>query len=203
MSTETHTTSGCVFLFPNGVILRKQELMYAFHRMINIWLCTIDKVTFCIRLWWQCQLPYQMWEEGALVLLVCLFCLSTRKPTLLGIETCSSLIADGIKGDVCEQTNTLSDCSIASQTDFTRIYIPGSQHFSVPDSACFIIIINIPFCHVSHYWFKVVESTSMFWKQKKEVKNLSLHILQSTKCISNNRCYWTQSFHCLCLTVFV
>lgn len=177
--------------------------MYPFHRIINIWLCTIDKVTFCIQPWWQCQLQYQMWEEGVLVLWVCLFYLSTRKPTLLGIETCFSLIADGIEGDVCEQTNTLSDCSIASQSDFARIYILGSQHLSVPYSVCFIIIINIPFCHVSRNWFKVVESTSMFWKQKKEVKNLSLQILQSTKCISYNRCYWTQSFHCLCLTVFV
>lgn len=141
-------------------------------------------------------------------LLVCLFSLSPKKPALLGIETCSSLIADVIKDAVCEWRNTLSDYSITSQSGLAWIYILGSQHLSVPYSAGFIIIINIPFCHVSCLWFKVVESTSMFWKQKKEVKNLSLHILQihlpvRTKCISYSRCYWAQSFHCLCLTLLV
>lgn len=140
-------------------------------------------------------------------LLVCLFSLSPKNPTLLGIEICSSLIADEIKGAVCEWRNTLSDYSIASQSGFAWINILGSQHLSVLYSACFIIVINIPFCHVSRLWFKLVESTSIFWKQKKEMKNLSLQMLQSScllgPSISYNRCYRPQSFHCLCLAVFM
>lgn len=117
-----------------------------------------------------------------------------KKPTLLGIETCSSLIADEIKDAMCEWRNTMLDYSIASQSGFVWIYILGSQHLSVPYYARFIITINTPFCHVSCLWFKVMESTSMFWKQKKEVKNLSVQILQiclpvRTKCVSYNRCY--------------
>lgn len=123
-----------------------------------------------------------MREEGAFILFLCwfFFVFSLSKKPYLAWNRDLLFFADEIKGAVCEWRNTLSDCSIASQSGFAWINILGSQHLSVPYSACFIIIINIPFCHVSCLWFKLVESTSMFWKQKKEVKNLSLRKLQSS-----------------------
>lgn len=112
-------------------------------------------------------------REDAFVLFLCWFVcfLSLQKtPTLLGIETCSSLIADEIKGAVCEWRSTLSDCTTALQSGFARINILKSQHLSVLYSACFIIIININFCHVSCLWFKLVEAPACSGNKRKRWK---------------------------------
>lgn len=137
--------------------------------------------------------------------------LSLQKATSLLMQTGCSLIADEIKDAACGCRNTLSGYSTASQSAFAGIYILGNHYVSVPYSACFIIIINIPFCHLSCLWCKVVESTSVFWKQRRRWKNPSSlspdtadpACLLGLKCISYNRCYWAQSFHCICPTVFL
>lgn len=76
------------------------------------------------------------------VLLFCffvgLFVFSPSKKTSLAWKRDLLFFADEIKGDVCEWRNMLSDCSIASQSNFAWINILGSQHLSVPYSACFI-----------------------------------------------------------------
>lgn len=101
------------------------------------------------------------------VFLYCLFVFSlSKKPTLLIIQTGCSLIADEITDAACGWRKALSDYSRASQSGFAWVCILGNHHVSVPYSACFIIVINISFCRHLCLWFKVVESTSMFWKQE-------------------------------------
>lgn len=116
-----------------------------------------------------------------MVFLFCLFVFSlSKKPTSLIIQTGCSLIADEVKDAACGWRNTLSDYSIASQSAFAWVYILQNACVSVPYSACFIIIINIPFCHLSCLWFKVVESFQHVLETKEEVKKAELSLCRSS-----------------------